>query len=74
MEWQVIQLADQCSVEFQSLYSAWATATACNEFDISHFTTVHAPTTGFKCCCDGAGYNNKCICERAILNEGVAMN
>ncbi len=70
----MVQLSDQCAGEFKSLYSAWATATTCNEVDISHFTTVYAPTTGFKCCCDGAGHNNKCICERAISHEGVVMN
>lgn len=45
----------------------------CNECDIDSFTTVYAPTTAFKCCCDGAGYNRKMYIEKQIL-AGEVVN
>ena len=49
-------------------------ATICKQNDIDKFCLCYAPTTGFKCCCDGAGYNIKMYCERGILRHGQVLN
>ena len=69
--------SDGCPDQYKSKFNVFSMNDICDEFNLDNIIHTYAPTAGFKCICDSAGFTTKRIlregersgkfrCERAI--------